>query len=46
MTPVAAKAATQVLCWNAPASVRNSPTNPLVPGKPTFASVNSMKTNA
>ena len=41
--PVVARNATQVLTWNAPMSDRNSPTKPLVPGKPTEASMNTMK---
>ena len=44
--PVAAKAATQVLTWKAPSMTRNSPTKPLVPGRPTEASMNTMKTTA
>ncbi len=44
MMPVQMKAATQVLTWNRPAITRNSPRKPLVPGKPTDASMNSMKT--
>ena len=46
MTPVVAKNATQVLTWNTPSSVRNSPTKPLVPGRPTLAMVKTMKTSA
>ena len=38
--------ATQVLALNAPIRVRNSPTKPLVPGKPTFAMVKIMKVTA
>ena len=37
MTPVVARNATQVLALKAPSSVRNSPTKPLVPGRPTLA---------
>ena len=33
-----------VLTWKAPASVRNSPMKPLVPGSPTLAMVNTMNT--
>ena len=44
MTPVVAKNATQVLTWKMPSSVRNSPTKPLVPGRPTLAMVKIMKT--
>jgi hypothetical protein len=46
MTPVVARIATQVLALNAPSSVRNSPTKPDVPGRPTFAMVKTMKTIA
>ena len=44
--PVVARNATQVLTWNAPISDRNSPTKPLVPGRPTEASMNTMNTAA
>ena len=44
--PNDASAATVVLTLNAPTKVRNSPTNPLVPGKPTLAMVKTMKTKA
>ena len=43
MTPVAAKMTTQVFTRNVPTIVKNSPTNPLVPGRPILASVNTMK---
>ena len=41
-----AKNATQVLTWKAPSRVRNSPTKPEVPGRPTLAMVNTMNTTA
>jgi hypothetical protein len=43
ITPVAPRTPTQVLTWKTPISVRNSPTKPEVPGRPTLAMVNSMK---
>src|SRR5437764_1098620 len=46
MRPVVAKKVTAVLTWKVPTSDRNSPTKPLVPGKPTEASMNTMKTAA
>ena len=46
MTPVVAKNATQGLARKAPSSVRNSPTKPDVPGRPTLAMVKTMKTTA
>ena len=46
MVPVVASDATQVLTLNVPISARNSPTKPEVPGSPTLASVNTMKTAA
>ena len=46
MTPVAARVVTQVLTWNVPNMVRNSPMNPDVPGKPTLAMVKIMNTSA
>ncbi len=42
MTPSAAPAAAQVDAWKPPTMVRISPTNPLVPGRPTLAIENSM----
>jgi len=46
MTPVAASVATAVSTWKAPTNTKSSPTNPEVPGRPTFASVNTMNTRA
>ena len=46
ITPVVARNATQVLARNAPIRLRNSPTNPEVPGRPTLASVKTMNTKA
>jgi len=46
MMPVVASTATQELTRKAPSRLKNSPTNPVVPGKPTLASVNSMKQKA
>ena len=46
MVPVVASVATQVLIWNVPINVRNSPMNPVVPGNPTLARVNTMKAAA
>jgi len=37
MIPVVIRAASQVETWKAPTITRNSPTNPLVPGRPTLA---------
>ena len=42
----AAEQATQVLTWKAPTRTRNSPTKPLVPGRPTEASMKTMKKRA
>ena len=44
--PVAAKHATQLSTWKTPMMTRISPTKPEVPGRPTEASMNSMKTVA
>ncbi len=44
--PVAISAATQVLTLKVPTRTRISPTKPLVPGRPTEASMNSMNTVA
>ena len=46
MVPSVAKVATQVLTRNVPMSVKNSPTKPDVPGRPTLAKVNTMKAKA
>ena len=46
ITPVVAKKAKKILNLNAPKIVKNSPTNPLVPGKPIEASVNNINTIA
>ena len=46
ITPVAVKKASSGLNLKAPKIVKNSPTKPLVPGKPTEASVNIMKVTA
>jgi hypothetical protein len=46
MMPVQMKAATQVFTWNRPVITRNSPGKPLVAGRPTEASMNTMKTAA
>ena len=46
MTPSVANIATQLLTRKALSSVRNSPTNPDVPGSPTLAMVKIMNTSA
>jgi hypothetical protein len=46
MTPEVAMKATQGLALKAPSSVRNSPTKPAVPGRPTLAMVKTMKMTA
>ena len=46
ITPDVAKSATQVLTLKIPTKVKNSPTKPDVPGKPTFAKVKNIKINA
>ena len=42
MTPKLAITATKKLSLNAPIKIKNSPTKPLVPGKPNAANVNSI----
>ena len=46
ITPVVAKNDTVVLARKAPSSVRNSPTKPEVPGRPTLAMVKTMNATA
>ena len=43
---VAAREHSSVLTLKVPSRIRNSPTNPLVPGSPTAANVNTIKTKA
>ena len=43
MTPVVAKNETYKFTLKVPSNVKNSPTNPLVPGRPIFAIVNTRK---
>ena len=45
-SPVAVNSATQLLAFHAPTSTSISPTNPLVPGSPTEASIMNMKNTA
>ncbi len=46
MMPVAASTPAHWLAVNPPRIIRNSPTNPLVEGRPIEASVNTMKSEA
>ena len=41
-----ARNATQLLIWNVPIRVKNSPMKPVVPGNPILARVNTMKATA
>ncbi len=41
---VAARKHSSVETWKVPKRIRNSPTKPLVPGRPTEASMKHMKT--
>ena len=43
ITPRLAKTATKKLSLNAPIKIKNSPTKPLVPGRPRAANVNIIK---
>lgn len=45
-TPNVAPNATQVLTWKTPTKIKNSPTKPDVPGRPTLAIVNTIKITA